>query len=104
MERARGARPGGGGQRALCLGPWPGRTCPRVAAIRDAGRKCCAPSAEGPPRGHGLGVGVKGGGGGELYGDAAKLVFPRRFLHLHTVGDFEFIFSPMSQGMGEEKV
>lgn len=47
---------------------------------------------------------MKGGGGGELYGDAAKLVFPRRFLHLHTVGDFEFIFSPMSQGMGEEKV
>ena len=43
----------------------------------------CAVSG-GAPRRHGLGVGVKGGRGGELYGDAAKLVFPLRFLHLHA--------------------
>lgn len=45
------------------------------------------------------------GGGGKRYKEKAKL-FPRHFLHLHYVGDFEVIFPSMckERAVGAEEI
>lgn len=45
-------------------------------------------------------------GGGKLYKEKAKLLFPPHFLHLHHRQDVEVIFSSMSteRVMGEEEI